>query len=178
MTETTFFICGGVNAPENTQQMIANMVQYPAFNLPTRQVQLAISPLEIFSIPRLWSAMECPAGPAIFLAFSAGCIAAVGAARHWHHHGGQVLGLFAVDGWGVPLMESFPVHRLSHDRFTHLTSTLPGLGTHFYADPAVAHLKIWQVPSQVHGLSTPHGETTTAARFLADWIEHYLQTAA
>ncbi|HEY9879985.1 MAG TPA: hypothetical protein V6D29_16140 [Leptolyngbyaceae cyanobacterium] len=95
---------------------------------------------------------QLPPQPVVFLAFSAGCVGAIAAAHHWHYLGGTVGAFFAVDGWGVPLAAPFPVHRLSHDRFTHDTSRFLGSGhTDFYADPAVSHLELWKRFSQVQG---------------------------
>lgn len=88
----------------------------------------------------------------IFLAFSAGCVGAATTARHWHLGGGTVKALFAVDGWGVPLVEPYPVYRLSHDHFTHQTSRLLGSQQiDFYADPSVPHHDLWHHPDRVMG---------------------------
>lgn len=124
----------------------------------------------------------------IFLAFSAGCVTAATVAQYWAYRGGEVLALFAVDGWGVPLLgATFPVFRLSHDPWTHVTSALLGVGpTSFYADPPVPHRYLWRQPSQVEGWQvfgkgmggtiparSPHATScppapvrTTAARFI------------
>ena len=51
----------------------------------------------------------------MFIAFSAGVVAAVTAAMQWQGEGGKIKGLIAFDGWGVPLLGDFPVYRVSHD---------------------------------------------------------------
>jgi len=44
---------------------------------------------------------------------------------------------------GVPLVGNFPIHRLSHDYFTHWSSAVLGSGNDsFYADPPVEHLEM------------------------------------
>lgn len=103
-----------------------------------------------------------------FLAFSGGCVGAAAAARHWHSLGGPVTAFFAVDGWGLPLVLPFPVHRLSHDSFTHQSSLRFGRDRlDFYAEPAVPHLDLWRSPSQVCGYqvaAAPHRHPAATAR--------------
>jgi hypothetical protein len=90
--------------------------------------------------------------PLLFIAFSAGVVGAIGAARLWQKQGGTVKALIALDGWGVPLEADFPIHRVSHDYFTHWSSALLGKGSDsFYADPGVAHLELWRSPQTVLG---------------------------
>ncbi|MGH7998281.1 MAG: hypothetical protein ACREPR_02310, partial [Brasilonema sp.] len=62
----------------------------------------------------------------IFISFSAGVVGAIGAALAWQQWEGHVRALVALDGWGVPLLGNFPIHRLSHDHFTHWSSALLG----------------------------------------------------
>ncbi len=109
----------------------------------------------------------------IFLSFSAGVVAAMGAALLWQRIGGQVRGLIAFDGWGVPLFGDFPIHRFSHDQFTHWSSALLGRGqASFYADPPVEHLDLWREIDHVTGwLIDPinqEKEKTTAIAVLAN----------
>jgi hypothetical protein len=90
--------------------------------------------------------------PIVLIGFSAGVVGAVSAASAWQAMGGTVTALFAIDGWGVPLVGRFPMHRLSHDTFTHWSSALLGAGEDsFYADPAVAHLELWRSPQAADG---------------------------
>ncbi|MCU0568633.1 MAG: hypothetical protein MUF49_18805 [Oculatellaceae cyanobacterium Prado106] len=94
--------------------------------------------------------------PLFFVGFSAGVVGAIGAARLWHQWGGQVQGLAAFDGWGVPLWGDFPIYRISHDAFTHWSSALLGAGqASFYAEPPVSHLALWRSPETVQGWSNP-----------------------
>ncbi|MBD2258925.1 hypothetical protein [Pseudanabaena sp. FACHB-2040] len=110
-----------------------------------------------------------PAVNLFFLSFSAGCLGAVAAARHWYALGGSVGALFAVDGWGVALAEPFPVYRLSHDRFTHETSALLGSQhTDFYADPPVSHLDLWRSPHEALGWQVV-GKKAIAEDWSKDW---------
>ncbi|MDJ0659666.1 MAG: hypothetical protein QNJ42_09255 [Crocosphaera sp.] len=88
----------------------------------------------------------------MFIAFSAGVVAAVTAAWQWQQQGGTIKGLIAFDGWGVPLWADFPTYRVSHDEFTHYSSAILGKGNlSFYADPAVDHLDLWRSPDRVRG---------------------------
>jgi hypothetical protein len=109
-----------------------------------------------------------------FIGFSAGTIAAISAAHGWQCQGGTVQRVIALDGWGVPLWGDFPIHRLSHDFFTHWSSALLGTGQDsFYADPSVTHLELWRSPHTVHGwIGSPfqaNPQRTTAAQFI---LEH------
>lgn len=126
----------------------------------------------------------------VFVAFSAGVVGAIAAARLWQAQGGSVKALIALDGWGVPLYGKFPIHRLSHDYFTHWSSALLGSGCdNFYADPAVEHLDLWRSPQQTQGwqerspiqLTGKAGLSdrktslipTTATQFLRSLLNHY-----
>jgi hypothetical protein len=118
--------------------------------------------------------------PILLVGFSAGVVGAITAAHLWQSLGGVVVALIAVDGWGVPLVASFPVHRLSHDAFTHWSSALLGAGqTSFYAEPSVAHLSLWQSPQLVWGWSVQRDQSrsrycrTSAAEFLQHCLEQY-----
>lgn len=127
----------------------------------------------------------------LFIGFSAGVVAAIGAAHLWQADGGSVKAVIAIDGWGVPLWGNFPIHRLSHDAFTHWSSALLGGGeAGFYADPAVGHLDLWRSPQHVGGYwvqparpvssqnavslqSSDRYHRTTAAEWLNHWLIHY-----
>ena len=138
-----------------------------------------------------------PAPPVVVIGFSAGVVGAAGAAAVWNQTraeqsvqsplpiGGKVARLIAVDGWGVPVL-GVPVTRISHDRFTHMSSLLLGAGdVNFYADPPVAHLDLWRSPEaaqgwQVDRWALPPGDGTaiTAADFLqrqlhAEWNQAF-----
>jgi hypothetical protein len=90
--------------------------------------------------------------PLLWIGFSAGVVAAIGAAHLWQAAGGTVKAVIAIDGWGVPLWGNFPIHRVSHDAFTHWSSALLGGGEDsFYADPTVQHLDLWRSPQQIWG---------------------------
>lgn len=128
--------------------------------------------------------------PLIFICFSAGVAGAITAAWTWQLLGGSVKALIALDGWGVPLTANFPIHRLSHDYFTHWSSALLGSGADsFYADPPVTHLDLWRKPQKIRGwwvhsdcgiplsgdgavVQTAHSPIT-AAHFLTMLLERY-----
>ncbi|MBD2121908.1 hypothetical protein [Trichocoleus sp. FACHB-262] len=117
----------------------------------------------------------------VFLSFSAGVAGAVGAAWAWQQLGGQVKALIALDGWGVPLYGDFPIHRVSHDYFTHWSSALWGAGADsFYAEPAIDHLELWRSPQTAQGWWVPvenatqqSPTATTAAIFLTVLLQSY-----
>lgn len=91
--------------------------------------------------------------PVVFISFSAGVVGAIAAAYGWQLSGGHVKAFIAIDGWGVPLFGDFPIHRISHDYFTHWSSSLLGGGDNsFYADPPVDHLQMWENPQDVQGV--------------------------
>ncbi|AFY50199.1 hypothetical protein Nos7524_4441 [Nostoc sp. PCC 7524] len=142
---------------------------------------LALSSLHIlqFLHDRLHHRLE---SPVIFISFSAGVVGAIAAAWQWQLLGGDVKAFIAIDGWGVPLWGKFPIHRLSHDYFTHWSSSLLGSGQdNFYAEPAVDHLTMWRSPHSVQGwwVDSSQGEITTpktrltAAEFLHLLLKHY-----
>jgi hypothetical protein len=115
--------------------------------------------------------------PVLFIAFSAGVVGAIAAARGTRS--GRVKALIALDGWGVPLYGNFPIHRLSHDYFTHWSSALLGQGGEgFYADPGVAHWELWQSPQTVYGWwERVFGVRSrcSAAEFLDELRRRYLE---
>lgn len=116
--------------------------------------------------------------PLLFIGFSAGVVGAMGAASIWNILGGNVLAVFALDGWGVPVLGHFPTHRISHDQFTHWSSALLGAGQDsFYADPAVEHLALWRSPQLVQGcwISTQAQAPSqvTLLQFFNHWLHHY-----
>ncbi|NJP09813.1 MAG: hypothetical protein HC866_10265 [Leptolyngbyaceae cyanobacterium RU_5_1] len=121
--------------------------------------------------------------PLLFISFSAGVAGAIAASWGWQQSGGTVSALIALDGWGVPLWGNFPIHRLSHDSFTHWSLALLGNGSDsFYADPGVGHLDLWRSPHTAYGWwmsSNPQEspKATTAARFLAALLHRYSDQA-
>lgn len=114
-----------------------------------------------------------------FIGFSAGVVGAIGAAWGWQMLGGTVNALVALDGWGVPLYGRFPIHRLSHDYFTHWSSALLGEGdSRFYADPPVEHLTLWEKPDHCPGWWVqPVKQGTEWRRYLtaAEFVVQLLQ---
>ena len=169
MNGISWVICPGLHDPVLTDDFTAiAQAQIPALH--TVQ-QLVPDPSQL---GRPILAADPKTSPAVgVIAFSAGVVAAVALLQRWQWSGGQVAGLIALDGWGVPLPTHYRTFRLSHDRFTHRSSGLLGSGSvNFYADPAVPHLQLWQAPQTVSGwqLDTTSGyavQATTAIDFLA-----------
>lgn len=119
--------------------------------------------------------------PLLWIGFSAGVVGAIAAAHLWQHQGGRVAAVIALDGWGMPLIGDFPIHRVSHDFFTHCTSVGVGpAGDSFYADPGVPHLDLWRSPHTVQGWQIAAAQpgcrqTTTAATFITALLMRYCQ---
>jgi hypothetical protein len=164
------FICPGMHPVALTQCFVeaidAELKQPPDWTIFPGDRLPVYSPHHVLSY--------LPSDPTLMIGFSAGVVGAIAAAKLHQRHGHSILGLIAIDGWGVPLAADFPIYRVSHDYFTHQTSALLGAGLDsFYADPGVDHLTLWRSPQQVSGyhLSTPISTATfTAARFMAHLI--------
>ncbi|MDZ8052631.1 MAG: hypothetical protein RMX68_028895 [Aulosira sp. ZfuVER01] len=157
----SIIICPGIHEPELTASFISgclnlnsdsssttaavNILVYP------EQGVLTLSPFHILQFLHNCLGNELES-PVIFISFSAGVVGAMLAANSWRLLGGNVKAFIAIDGWSVPLWGDFPIHRMSHDYFTHWSSSLLGSGkNNFYAEPAVDHLSIWRSPQTVQG---------------------------
>ncbi|KGF73923.1 hypothetical protein DO97_06155 [Neosynechococcus sphagnicola sy1] len=175
-------LCPGFHPPELTDQFwqglaeqVSDMAILPPLCFPAPDYP-AYSPLHILAFLHHHLPIAATAPPLVFIGFSAGVVGAIAAANIWQYQG-TVRALFALDGWGVPLAAPFPIHRLSHDAFTHWSSVLLGGGDpSFYADPAVPHLDLWRSPQTTIGWwisrSGDRG-ATTAAQFLGQWLRQY-----
>jgi hypothetical protein len=186
----SIIICPGIHEPELTENFISGWldpvsdrsINQNSVNILTFPGQgfLALSSLHIleFLRDRLGDKLE---SPVIFISFSAGVVGAIAAAINWQLFGGHVKAFIAIDGWGVPLWGDFPIHRMSHDYFTHWSSSLLGSGNdNFYAEPPVDHLSIWRSPQTVQGLWVdPYVEVShpqirlNAAEFLHILLKRY-----
>lgn len=189
--QSCIMICPGIHQPQLTQDFIAglqssetdNFTSYQRENIlifPTQDYP-AYSAVHILEFLQRYSGSTKPS--LVFISFSAGVAGAIGAAWGWQLSGGTVKAFFAFDGWGVPLYGNFPIHRVSHDRFTHWSSALLGSGEEsFYGEPPVEHLDIWQFPHTCRGWKVhpaaagkPERRTyTTAAEFVTQLLHYYL----
>ncbi len=171
-------LCPGFHPPQLTQNFIQAVglssqspLVFPAEREP------AYSPVHLLRF--LHQSLPAQSSPVTFIAFSAGVVGAIATARLWQRQGGEVAAFFALDGWGVPLAGDFPIHRLSHDRFTHWSSTFGSIDQDsFYADPGVGHLDLWSTPQIAQGWwvcadrqRSPY--RTTAASFMTDLLGYY-----
>ncbi|MEB3214102.1 MAG: hypothetical protein VKL39_22330 [Leptolyngbyaceae bacterium] len=188
----TVIICPGAHSPHLTQEFLREMsaqlrdaVVFPAERYPAYSAWHLIQFLEETLEER-----QCDA-PILLIGFSAGVVAAIATAWYWQFKGRTVRALIALDGWGVPLRGRFPIHRISHDEFTHWSSSLgEHLSDCFYADPPVEHLNLWRSPSsatgqwirqstyascRIHPLLPPPALTTrtTAAEFMGMLLQTY-----
>ncbi|MEG4346254.1 hypothetical protein QUB70_23685 [Microcoleus sp. A003_D6] len=162
----------GEAEPRQNPQVVSHVKIFPAHKHP---------PFSALDILHFLCTQELTGENLVFVSFSAGVAGAIGAALLWQQIGGKVGAFFALDGWGVPLGGTFPIHRLSHDRFTHWSSAiLGGGGDGFYADPPIEHLDLWRQPQTAQGWQI--GKTadcietaapTTAATFLVHLLKYY-----
>lgn len=161
-------ICPGMHPSALTQEFIAGLQRPPEqFLVFPSDRQPVYSPQHILNF-------FTPSDSVLVIAFSAGVVGAIAAARIWQRQGIRIAALIAIDGWGVPLAGAFPIHRISHDRFTHWSSLMMGgNATHFYADPAVDHLTLWQSPEAVLGIVEPSNRSVSAATFIGELLQHY-----
>ncbi|NEP02915.1 MAG: hypothetical protein F6K58_30545 [Symploca sp. SIO2E9] len=183
-------ICPGIHKPELTRDFLEALQSNNSLNLsnywtqkilvfPTQNYP-AYSAVHILEFLQHYSISVQT--PLVFISFSAGVVGAIGAAWGWQLLGGKVKALIAIDGWGVPLAGDFPIHRLSHDYFTHWSSALLGAGEDsFYAEPAIEHLDLWQKPNLFQGWwvypaveEVPERRIfTTAAEFIINLLQRY-----
>jgi hypothetical protein len=176
LTESFLDGLQGQLSSESSPNLVEKFLTFPAQNHP------AYSAFHLLEFLRDRCSLE---SPLVFLSFSAGVVGAIGAAWAWQQWGGQVKAFVALDGWGVPLYGDFPIHRVSHDYFTHWSSALLGSGAEsFYADPPVEHLALWRSPQTAQGwaLPAPTAKTathsTTAALFLTHLLARYGEAGA
>jgi len=169
-------ICPGVHSSQLSQSFVTALHPSQETLIFPTDTAPAYSPLHVLEFLSTTGTTT----PLIFIAFSAGVVAAIGAARLWQKQGGTVKALIALDGWGVPLAGDFAIHRVSHDRFTAWSSALLGGGDSdsFYADPAVDHLTLWRSPQTVQGYGVTPGRQprqtyTTAASFITALLQRY-----
>lgn len=158
MPKLPVVICQGFHDGALTERLVRSL---PVFTQPYIVDTTTVSPFKVHQwLERTFGNRDAAAQlPLVGIGFSAGVVGLAGALGLWKHQGGKVARLIAVDGWGVPVV-GLPVVRLSHDRFTHL-STLPldAVGellgdaskVNFYADPSVDHLDLWGDPEAANG---------------------------
>lgn len=182
-------ICPGVHDRPLTQQFIQS-VREASRGLALQPESLLVFPTERYPPYSGWHVLQFldqhrrlsypdlrAAPPLVFIGFSAGVVGAMSAAVAWRCLGGTVRAVLAIDGWGVPLVGGFPVHRLSHDSFTHWSSALLGAGEDsFYADPGVEHLELWRSPQTANGWwLTPNAAKPPTALSAANFITALLR---
>ncbi|MEX0268701.1 hypothetical protein AB3R30_06145 [Leptolyngbyaceae cyanobacterium UHCC 1019] len=175
-------VCPGVHESQLTACFIEGLGQVMDLNLfhwlvfPTDRYP-AYSGLDILQWMQEHVEQPRMKPPIAIIAFSAGVAGAIAATHAWQAIGGTIQVFIALDGWGVPLWGDFPIHRLSHDHFTHWSSALLGAGQDsFYADPAVDHLELWRSPHRVQGWQQPINAQPTraiAASFIASLLHRY-----
>lgn len=185
-------ICPGIHEYGFTQELLASLKSSldrdSNLNNPENLLvftaadpYLTLSAFHILNFLRSHQGNPATATPVVFIGFSAGVVGAIGAAWGWQLLGGKVKALIAIDGWGVPLIGDFGLHRLSHDFFTHWSSSMLGSKEDsFYADPAVEHLTLWRSPQTVTGWWIDSNEEKlqsqkrmTAAEFLIMLLKRY-----
>ncbi|MBE9046230.1 hypothetical protein IQ255_17760 [Pleurocapsales cyanobacterium LEGE 10410] len=151
----TVIIIPGIHSPELTDRFVRHLqskIERDYLVLPTEQYL----PYNAIAIDQwLTNQQLSKTQPLCFIAFSAGVVGGISAAWKWQLQGGKIHSFVAFDGWGMPLFGSFPIHRVSHDYFTHWSSRILGAGENgFYADPAIEHLELWRSPEICQGWQT------------------------
>ena len=182
----TLIICPGIHNSQLTESFLQSLANFCEQNLVRDWLIFPTSEYPAYASREIWQFLAKKQGkppqasPVLFLAFSAGVVGAIGAARFWRSQGGKVKALIALDGWGVPLISNFPLHRISHDYFTHWSSALLGAGADsFYAQPAVSHLDLWRSPHTARGwwIKAPGCRLhTSAAEFITLLLSKYEET--
>ncbi len=153
-------ICPGFNRAEMTEGFVRSL---PSFTRPRIVPSVPISPFEIYQWMTDTLGNPATQPPIVGIGFSAGVVGLAGALFLWQSSGGKVTRLFAIDGWGVPVL-GLRVVRISHDRFTHLTTLPLGAGEiNFYADPSVDHLSLWGTPELAIGFCVPWWQVAEGA---------------
>ena len=164
----TIIICPGVHPPELTDRFIRSLELQNYLVLPT-EIYL---PYNAIAVSQWLDRQALSKTQALsWIAFSAGVVGGFGAAIAWQLQGGKIHSFIAFDGWGVPLMANFPIYRVSHDYFTHWSSSILGAGLGFYVEPAVEHLELWRSPISCCGwrVISPGWKTSdTLNNYLAD----------
>ncbi|MCT7964450.1 hypothetical protein NG791_27605 [Laspinema sp. D1] len=181
-------ICPGIHEEKLTESFVSTLLPNRVSSGGTPQICILppcdrpYLPLEILQFLHQSGAIDLnrPAStaPLIWIGFSAGVVGAIGAAWGLYSLQCPIKAFIAIDGWGVPLYAPFPIHRVSHDYFTHWSSALLGPGGEsFYADPPVEHLALWRSPQYAVGWSLPASgsilspQRTTAVEFLRGAIK-------
>ncbi len=189
--DSSVIVCPGIHEPQLTQDFLEALHRSETSNLSSRwrekvlifptQDYPAYSGVHILEFLQLHTSQLT--APVVFISFSAGVAGAIVAAWGWQRLGRKVKAFIAIDGWGVPLYGDFPIHRLSHDYFTHWSSALLGAGEDsFYADPPIEHLDLWRSPDVckgwwVHPARVGIAEQrtfTTAAQFITQVLHRYI----
>ncbi len=189
--QSLVIVCPGIHDAQLTQDFLKGLQEGEMANLSgcsTEQVLIFPVPdYPAYSAAHILAFLQRRVGsvkiPLVFISFSAGVAGAIAAAWGWQVLGGEVKAFIAFDGWGVPLYGNFPIHRVSHDYFTHWSSALMGAGEDsFYADPPIEHLDLWAKPDicqgwWVHAAANGQPESrtfTTAAQFVSQLLQRYL----
>ncbi|MGD1938925.1 MAG: hypothetical protein ACFCA4_15435 [Cyanophyceae cyanobacterium] len=200
------YLCPGYHSPALTDDFVSaiwskppnNLIIFPSDSLPPYSPQAVQQYLDQEIASK--SPLSQPVST-VWIAFSAGVVGGVLAARQWqsqgkgaHQHVNQhttrstthhkVSGFIAIDGWGVPLGNAFPVYRMSHDLLTYRSQALMGDRpiASFVAHPAVDHLQLWRSPDTVNGYLPNNGYTPksspsnalsiTAAQCIRSWLKN------
>lgn len=179
----TLIICPGIHDVALSDRFLTALNQ----QLQTMESKQRVSPEQVLPTERVapfdglgvWSWLQGaanPAEPLLLIGFSAGVVGAIAAANFWQAQGRTVAAAIAVDGWGVPQVGDFPLHRVSHDYFTHWSSAVLGAGqASFYADPPVDHLDLWQFPDRARGFRVSATGQETATQAIACIAEMVMQ---
>ena len=143
-------------------------------------VPVSVAPFNPWSIEQFTQTQDLDTN-LVVIAYSAGCVGALGWIPLWHRQKKAIKALIAIDGWPIPFWGKFPIYRVSHDLYTHRTTLYLGAGREqFYCDPAVEHRNLWAYPEASWGLWVKQNDKqkktyrATALDFLQNIIERHV----
>jgi hypothetical protein len=174
MASSRFLVIPGVVPQEATDRFVQQLDIAGGCCVP-----VSIAPYSPIALDRFTRTQDLDSD-LVVIAYSAGCVGALGWIPLWHRQQKTVKALIAMDGWPVPFWGKFPIYRVSHDLYTHRTTLRLGAGLEqFYCDPAVEHRRLWAYPETAWGLwnrvqKPQESHKTTALDFLQCVLERHL----
>jgi hypothetical protein len=175
MASSKFLVVPGVVPQEATDRFLQQLNIVGGCCVPP-----GVSPYSPISLDRFTRTQDL-ASDLVVIAYSAGCVGALGWIPLWQRQKKTIKALIAIDGWPVPFWGKFPIYRVSHDLYTHHTTLYLGAGLEqFYCDPAVEHRNLWTYPEASWGLwvkqNNKQKETyrATALDFLQNIVERHV----
>jgi hypothetical protein len=175
MASSRFLVIPGVVPQEATDRFVQQLDIVGGCCVPA-----GVAPYNPWALERFTQTQDLDSD-LVVLAYSAGCVGALGWIPLWQRQKKTIKALIAIDGWPIPFWHKFPLYRVSHDFYTHRTTLRLGAGLEqFYCEPAVEHRRLWTAPEKAWGLWNPsnkpkEAQKTTALDFLQRVLKHHLE---